>query len=71
MMDRGRVRRRGPASLMGDGRGDLYRVDFMGRKTMYKGPCGMWRMYGREIVMDRAIKVELIQRARGFEPDPR
>jgi len=51
------------------GRGDLYRVDFIGRKTMYKGPYGHMSMYDQEIVMDRAISIELIERAKGRPPD--
>jgi hypothetical protein len=42
------------------GRGDLYRVDFIGRKTMYRGPYGHMGGFDQEIVMDRAIKIELI-----------
>lgn len=53
------------------GRGDLYRVDFIGRKTMYKGPYGHMGVYDQEVVMDRAIKIELIERAKGWPPDPK
>jgi hypothetical protein len=53
------------------GRGDLYRVDFIGRKTMYKGAYGHFGMFDQEVVMDRAIKIELIERAKGWPPDPK
>jgi hypothetical protein len=53
------------------GRGDLYRVDFIGRKTMYKGPYGHMSMFDQEVVMDRAIRIELIESAKGWPPDPK
>ena len=38
---------------------------------MYRGPYGHMSMYDLEIVMDRAIKIELIERAKGWPPDPK
>ena len=52
------------------GRGELYRVDFIGRKTLYKGAYGNG-FADHEIVMDRAIRIELVEPAKGFPPDPR
>lgn len=49
------------------GRGELYRVDFIGRKTMFKGPYSGFS--DEEIVMDRAIRIELIEPAQGLLPD--
>jgi hypothetical protein len=48
----------GPGKL----RGAVYRVDFIGRKTMYKGPYGHGNVSDHEIVMDQAIKIELISK---------
>ena len=44
------------------GRGELYRVDFIGRKTLYKGSYGNG-FADHEIVMDRAIRIELVDPA--------
>lgn len=48
------------------GHGDLYRVDFLGRKTMYKGPYGHLGMFDQEVVMDRAISIQLVKRGWGW-----
>jgi len=53
------------------GRGDLYRVDFIGRKTMYKGPYGHLSMYDHEITIDRTIKIELIKTAKDWPLIPK
>ncbi|MEA3050683.1 MAG: hypothetical protein QOG84_2519 [Sphingomonadales bacterium] len=53
-----------------DGRGELYRVDFIGRKTMFKGPYGDG-FSDSEIVMDRPIRIELIEPAPGSPSDPK
>ena len=52
------------------GRGELYRVDFIGRKTLYKGAYGNG-FADHEIVMDRAIRIELVEPAGGLQPDPK
>jgi hypothetical protein len=52
------------------GRGELYRVDFIGRKTMFTGPYGDG-FSDEEIVMDRAIRIELVEPVRGLLPDPK
>jgi len=54
----------------GGGRGDLYRVDFIGRRTLYKGSYGDG-FADYEVVMDRPIKIELVERAKGWPPDPK
>ena len=51
------------------GRGELYRVDFVGRKTLFKGSYQGFS--DQEIVMDRAIGIELVEPAKGFPPDPK
>lgn len=52
------------------GRGELYRVDFIGRKTLFKGAYGNG-FADHEIVMDRPIRIELVEPAKGFAPDPK
>ena len=44
------------------GRGELYRVDFIGRRTAYKAEYGL--IYDHEIIMDKAITIQLIRDAR-------
>ena len=44
----------------GGGSGQLYRVEFMGRKTAYKGPYGHAGMYDHEIVIDRVISIQML-----------
>ena len=41
--------------------GGLYRVEFIGRKTMYKGPYGHMGVFDQEITIDRPISIELIE----------
>ena len=48
--------RNGPGTR---GRGELYRVDFIGRRTMYKAAYNL--IYDHEIIMDKAIKIELVE----------
>lgn len=41
--------------------GGLYRVDFIGRRTMYKGPYGHFGLFDQELTIDRPIRIELIE----------
>lgn len=43
-------------------RGELYHVDFIGRKTIYKGPYGHFGMFDSEVDIDRMIRMELISK---------
>jgi hypothetical protein len=44
--------------------GGLYRVDFIGRRTMYKGPYGHMGVFDEELFIDKPIKIELIEEPR-------
>lgn len=48
--------------------GGLYRVDFIGRRTMYKGPYGHFGMFDQELIMDRVISIKLIEDAPPVPP---
>lgn len=39
---------------------ELYRIEFVGRKTKYKGSYGHFGMYDQEIIVDRVISKELV-----------
>jgi hypothetical protein len=41
--------------------GALYSVDFIGRKTMYKGPYGHLGMSDHEIIVDRVMSIKMVQ----------
>jgi hypothetical protein len=42
------------------GRGELYRVDFIGRRTKYKASYNL--VWDHEMILDQAIKIELISK---------
>ena len=41
--------------------GALYSIEFVGRKTMYKGPYGHLGMSDQEIIVDRVISIKMVQ----------
>jgi hypothetical protein len=45
----------------GQSRGGLYRIDFMGRRTMFKGPYGHLGMSDQELVIDRVLSMQEVE----------
>ena len=41
--------------------GGLYRVEFFGRKTMYKGPYGHFGVFDQEVDVDRMVSMKEIE----------
>jgi hypothetical protein len=45
----------------GNANGKLYRVEFVGRRTLYPGPHGHLGMFKHEMIVDRMISIEAVE----------